>query len=197
MAVDSTIALVTAAEAKSHLKIDVATTEYDTDIENLVNSVSALCNSYTKRNLLSGARTELKESDDPYTLFLKDYPVSTLTHLYIDTERVYGADTEVVEGEYILYADSGKIVLANDSFSNAPQAIKIEYTAGYALANVPYDLKRACLDQIKFLFNRWKNNREAVTSVGLEGQSIALVEVKDLLPSVKQVLDMYVRKGHV
>lgn len=196
MGLDTAIALATLAEARSHCRVDASDTTFDGDLENLINAVSVMFNTITRRQLLSKANTEYYDGDGTGTLYLNNYPVTTLTSLNIDTDRQYGSETLVISGDYLLYSELGKIVLPYDAFDKGPQTVKVVYTAGYAFASIPYDLKASCLDQIKFQFNRWMKNREGVLAANLEGQSVTLVEVKDLLPSVKMVLDKYVRFGH-
>jgi hypothetical protein len=49
----------------------------------------------------------------------------------------------------------------------------------------------ACENQIKFDFNRWKHNREGVTSLNFQGESEGRVEDEELLPEVMAILDRY------
>lgn len=194
--IDTANALVSLDDAKTFCAVDLSDDTYDDDITEFVNAVSVMFNTITRRSLLSRDHSEYHDGDGGAVLFLDNYPVSALTHLYIDPDRAYGAETEIASGDYALYADIGKVRLISQVFDKGPLSIKAVYTAGYELADVPADLRLACLDQIKFQFRKWKDNREAVISANLEGQSVTLREIKDILPSVKIVLDLYKRVGH-
>jgi len=194
MSIDTTIALVSLSDARIHCAIDTGDMTYNADLENLINSVSAFFNLYTNRHLLSISHTEYYDGDGSNVQYLNNYPITAVTSLYIDANHSYGSNSLIDKSEYIVYEDIGKIVLLNGVFDKGAQSVKIVYTAGYT--SVPHDLRQACLDQIKFQFLRWKNNREGILSVTLEGQSVSMVEVKDLLPSVRIVLDRYVRMRH-
>ncbi len=188
---DTTNALVSKEDAKVHCKIN--STTFDDTIVRIINSVSVMFNNYTRRGLLSRTNTEYYDGDGGNVLFLDNYPVTAMTTLHIDPDRVYGSTSLIASTDYVLYSDKGKIVIPYQIFPEAPQSVKVVYVAGYALATLPGDLKIAALDQIKFQFDRWNNNRESIASVAIEGQNVTVIEVKDLLPSVKAVLDKYVR----
>ena len=189
--IDTDNALVTLADAKEWARVKSDDTTFDQIVTRLVNSVSAKFNEYTRRKLLARDLTEYYDAESSTELFLNNYPINSVTSLHLDVDREYGAETE--ETDYIFYAEEGRLVLTDDYFPRGPKAVKIVYNAGYSSSALPDDLELACLDQIKFLFNRWQKNEEAIDSVSMEAGNINIKKVDDLLPSVKSVLDKYVR----
>ena len=83
---------------------------------------------------------------------LNQYPLLTLTsvHESCASPRVYDATTLLVNGtDYVYIADTGEIRrLCSSELTTwrwGYRAIKVVYTAGWAQADVPGELKRICL----------------------------------------------------
>lgn len=190
MAIDTVNSLITLAEAKTWAQ--VTSTEYDSVLENLIDGVSWRFNKYTGRDLKARDRTDYYDGDGTDVLYVDNFPINSISTIYNDSDLEYGADTEVTE--YIYYSTTGMIILEDDNFYDYNQAVKIVYNAGYSV--IPYDLKKACKDQVKYEFYQWKNNQEGVTSVSLGGETVTKQEIDGMLPQVVKVLDLYKRIDH-
>ena len=132
--IDTTNALVSLEDAKDFLKISVESE--DSIIESMINRASSWANSYTQRLLLSRVNTDYYDGDGTGTLILNQYPVTTLTSLYDDVDRAFGAGTAInVGSDVVLDGDNGLIRLFNQAvaFNKGILNVKAVYTAGVLL----------------------------------------------------------------
>lgn len=191
MSLDTANALVTVDEAKTYLKISAVTE--DSVIENLVNRASTWANDYTGRLLKSRVNTEYYDGDGTGTLQLKQYPVTTLTSLYDDPARAFGAGTAInVTNDVILNGDTGTITLFNAAvaFNVGTMNVKAVYTAGYV--TVPESLKEAVLLYIGSAYRReYVDQRFGITSETV-GDRTTTYATADVPPKARILLDKYV-----
>lgn len=143
---DTTNALVSLYDAKDFLKISGESE--DSIIESMINRASSWANSYTQRLLLSRVNTDYYDGDGTGTLILNQYPVTTLTSLYDDVDRAFGAGTAIdVGSNVVLDGNNGLIRLFNQvvAFNKGILNVKAVYTAGYTLSAVPASIQEAVL----------------------------------------------------
>lgn len=197
---DSTNALISLTDLKAYLSADtgdefLTDTSTDNELERLINSASLYANRYTGVDLLSREHTEYYDGDGTNTLFLDNFPVTTAVadlDLWIDTDREYNDDDKIASGNIILYSSTGKVVVEDTVFSRGPQSVKITYTAGYSLANVPADLAYAIKLICAAMWKKKKDKLVTITSVNMEGSSISLTE-KDIPVLATDILDEFGR----
>jgi len=190
MALDQTNNIIKLEEFTEYLG-DEGSTVYGR-YEAIINAVSHLFNTYTKRKLKSRSLTEYYDGNGKSEMYVDNYPivsVSTNIGIYVDTSRSYSTSTVVSSSNIIIDSEEGKIRLANTSFSAGAHSIKIVYTAGYSTTTMPEDLKYAAKEMGRFYLNREGSNRVGIRSEGGEGGSVTYET--DMPWSVKQVLDMY------
>ena len=151
-AIDTNIALVTLEEAKEYLK--QSGTDQDAIISHLVNAISAWVQGYLKRNLVSKAYVEYYSGDGDVELVLRNYPIVSITGVWLDSLRVFGSDTLIDSTDYITKKDQGILRAFNlfGNWINGESNIKVSYTAGYTVASagtpgssgtMPYDIRMA------------------------------------------------------
>jgi hypothetical protein len=191
MAVDTVNSLVTLAEAKAWIGIKTADTTYDALVENFIDGVSWQFNKYSGRLLKARDITEYTEGANTLTIKLKQWPVNSITSIFIDAEREYGATTEITD---YTFHETGLVFSDTYSFSAVPNAVKIVYNAGYS--TIPYDLKVAALDQIKWLFRRHRDNSEGVTSETTINGSTTRTEDGEMLTTSMEILKRYKKRDH-
>ena len=121
MAVDQ-YALTTLENVKAALHITV--TDDDTLLESLINRISAAVESYCRRKFKARDYTEKYDGDGTTVLYLKQYPVNSVTTLKISGSVVDSAN-------YVIYDEVGKIVLRYTYFPEGLQNIEVTYNAGY------------------------------------------------------------------
>jgi hypothetical protein len=189
MALDTTISLVTLADARAMIGKEAAETQDDAMIEILIDGVSAKFNSYVGRRILEQTETTAYlDGNGKGTLFLPRYPSVTITSL---TE----SDITLTEGkdkDFRIYADEGMLKRLGGCWAVGKKNIVLtSYKAGWAIASLPKDLKLAALMQVAAEFQEFKNRSWAEVSRSMGDGSMTKREVSDFLPQVKATLDKY------
>lgn len=156
-------------------------------IEDLINRVSSLFESYMDRNILTREYTEYHDGGGNAVLFPKQPKITTISGIWDDYDWDY-TDDDLVDADDYKIVDELYVVLKNTTFNNYTQNIKIIYTAGYT--TTPDDLVQACITEVARMF---KNRLE----VDIQSQTLADGSVtyftKTLLPITKLTLDKYKR----
>ena len=145
--------------------------------EHLITAASVAANNFTSRKL--AARVYNQETDDEIydgtgsqILYLRQFPVNSITAIYEDVDRSWGASTEIDSGSYTFYPNRGKIIFDGILFS-WPRTIKVDYNAGYAPIDTPADLVQAILIIVDYWKKRTDDHGWGVTAVGVESKRIA------------------------
>lgn len=134
-------------------------------VEELINQASDLAEQIARRKLASQTITEVYDGNGGYRLVLKQWPITGMTGIYIDADRVFGATTEITD--YYLEADAG-IVHYDSGFGRVPQSVKVIYVAGYS--TVPSDLKEAVVELVLWLWTRQNGGNVALrVTTGIDG----------------------------
>jgi hypothetical protein len=188
MSLNTSLALVTLPEAKDFLK------KKDDDdlavLEVLINSVGEFFRRKLGRTLISTVYTaELYDGNGWPDFWLPNFPVTLLTSVHED-------GTLLTENtDFYAYLPSGRMRKASSGgyWTTNPKGIKVTYTAGYALASVPPDLKVAFLVQLSTLWEKFLHKSWGETSRSVGNQSVNLSE-EEILPMVKTILGFYERK---
>lgn len=118
------------------------------------------------------------------------WPLVTVTSVYDDPERAYGASTLVSSGDYDTDLQAGRIILKPSStlgkFSTARRALKVTVSAGYSTA--PADLAQALGMMVKHLLEL--RHTQGASSVDT-GDGAAQRREEDIPAAVKQMLRPY------
>lgn len=146
---DDSIALVTEAELEELLD-----TAFDTAYINaLINTASSFINKYCGRTFIETTYTEeVYDGNGLYELYLKNAPISSVTIEYWDTTNNASSYTYIENTDYLINSTQGKIY-NRSSWIKGHQNYHITYTAGYAIADIPYDLKMVCAKICEILHN--------------------------------------------
>lgn len=157
---------ITLIEAKNHLRVDEILTEDDMLITSLITVAREWCENFTRRAL--GAQVlELVLDDFPY----KDYieiprpPLQSVESIkYKDSD---GQEFLFSSADYAVNTDSEPGIIAKGYWNEWPTfvpypsgAVRIRYTAGYTVENIPKSIKQAMLLLIGHLYE----HREAVST---------------------------------
>ena len=91
--------------------------------------------------------TDIMDCDGLDIIQLRVVPVQSVTSLYVDWDRTYGADTLIASTDYALNGDTGVITAIGCNFVKGANAIKVTYVAGYGAGYtaLPYDLRQALI----------------------------------------------------
>lgn len=185
---DTENSLVTWEKTQQLLDLD---DDQQTKIELLINSASAAANAYTKRLLKTRSYTELMNGTGKTTLLLPQYPVTELTSLYIDRNRVFGADTEITD--YYLDEKTGELYYKN-TFPKIWKCVKGIFVAGFgvALYEIPEDIQIAVVETVQWYRARLSGEGIGVTAIQNPNGITTRFEA-DLPVSARRRLDPYVR----
>jgi len=180
-------AFVTASEVKAH--IDESSSTWDTIIESLIDQCTKYAMNYCGgRRFVVPSADETEYYDGDKMLFLKSYPVTSLTGLYYrsgdynnPTWNLYNPATD-----YII--DEQKGIVEFIGRPSGTKYIKAVYKGGYAsISAVPADVKLAVILAVAKEFNKRKS--AGITNESIGGGSIAWN--KD--PEFLHLLDAYKR----
>jgi hypothetical protein len=179
-------------EVKDHVDGLSGVDTYDSMIERLINAVSEQIEKYCDREFLDSESdvTEYYDGDGSISrIVIRRPPITSVTSVHDDTDRTYGADTLIASTDYVVYNDTGSIVLDGSTFSRGLKNIKIIYQGGYTTSTIPSDLNLACILQCAFMFQRRKEL--GLTSVSGSSGTITKYAPIKLLPATKQLLNPY------
>lgn len=152
-------AFITLSEVKEALEL--SGTEHDARLNGYINRATDMIETYCKRRFLSTAYTnEVYSAQSGSTLQLRNFPVTSLGSLEYSTSDFNNTHYDAVDTSlYALQTSNGLdrgVVYLTGGFSTGINNWRATYTAGYALANVPNDLKEALIEIVSYLFNRRK-----------------------------------------
>ncbi|MFC4768738.1 head-tail connector protein [Effusibacillus consociatus] len=137
-------ALTDLASTKSYLDIDTTDTSKDSIIEFLINAASEAIEKYCRRKMKQATYTDEEyDGTGSQNLYLKQYPISSITSIKID-------DVVVAATEYKTRKESGIVVRMNAMWDKGILNLKVTYQAGYAA--IPSDVELACKHLVKFYF---------------------------------------------
>lgn len=192
------MALCTLDQVKAHFGFG-DNAQDEVELERLITVAQELIESYCGRKFDEATFTEYYNGDGTDLLFVKNYPIISVTSLHDDSSgRTFGADTLIDPTGYAVI-DSNRIQLFTSLFAEEVNNVKIVYVAGYSDATVgthvpiPQDLRQACIQQVGWMFKRGKGHNYGINSKSLDDGTIQFIETGDLLPSVKLTIRRYRR----
>lgn len=174
--------IVTLNDMKSFLGIPSTQTGKDTLLENLLDSYNDMIEDYLGVTCINSSYTEVYDGDGADTLFVKHYPIVSVTSLSIDGDIISSSD-------YKIYSKEGYIRYTEGVFTKDFKNVSIIYTAGYgASANdVSNVLKLALKTWVARVFKA-----EIVDfSQRFDESSLAHIKSQMMPWDVKQMLEPY------
>lgn len=170
----------------------ISGTGEDTRISNLIGRVQAMFDSYCNRVFEGADWIEYFDGKGLDSVWVSNPPIYNVTALYDSPDRTYG-DGDLMDAEdYVIHSVEGRIRLVDGTFGDGVLNVKVHYKGGYGsgYTTPPGDLVEALIEQVIFIHKRLQNEDLGVTGRSLQDGSITF-EARDLLPSVKMVLDRY------
>lgn len=169
-----------------------ASTEDDSLTQELITKASFWANNYTGRILASQTFTEIYDGDGSDILFLKNYPITSVTTVHQDSDRTFGSDTLIAATDYLTYAYNRKLVGIGTRWFKDIQTIKVVYVAGFVIGSIPEDLVNAVTMLVDFWSKEYDSHRFGVTSTGTDTNRITYE--KNIPVEIKEMLNIYVKK---
>lgn len=174
----------------------------DSLIPTLIADVSSRFERYIGRALETTTRTERFDAHPTTSrLFLEAYPISSVARVEYDPERAFGGAGDVLVANEDFVADDahGILFLEGVRLYEYRQAIEVEYDGGLAadtaalIAGPFSDLAHAGDLQVAYLARRRQDLGGSSTAAGAGSRTY--VGAYELLPEVKQILDLLRRRG--
>lgn len=187
MALSSYAIFSNASDVYAYLGLegDVPETQ-KTVIEDCINSASEDIEQYLNRNIISRTYTDEAHSVcanpqpdregrvyyvTPKTLYLRNYPVSAITAIKFDNTAVSDITEGVTTGFFYSATDLANIgcIFYESGWPEGENYIKVTYTAGYSVANVPAMIKRVCRELIIWHYSKTGLGRNTLIFSQAEG----------------------------
>jgi hypothetical protein len=182
------MALVTLQLVKEHLEIPLANTSQDTRLNLLIGVVSEHVEDYCQRTFAETTYSKQYDGTSQSDLVLDEYPVTSVTSLYIDNGRDFDSSALVDADEYELI-EPNALRLHHGRFPRGSLNVKVDYVAGYA--TIPNAIQYATLLIIEQLFRSNEDRRVGRNSVSKNGETVSYIhgwpeEAINLLKSFKR-----------
>ena len=163
-------------DIKLYLKLpedDTSENEYLEDILNRGTAIlESLCNRKFKnvdKDQKCVSNTEYFSLECPSSLYLRMYPIYSITSVHDDADRIYGSSTLIPATDYSCLgsdAEAGIVRFDSPLIGGWPNAIQIIYKGGYSSGDtspagtpVPEDLVGVCLELCGIVY---KKDRKSV-----------------------------------
>jgi hypothetical protein len=158
------MALASLADVKAQLDIQPSNLSQDTRLTLYINAATQAIETYCGREFtLNATRTEYHDGDGSNAVLTNQWPINSISELWIDSGRLFTDITLKLAATDYGYQGTNRITLFNQISPKASGVIKIIYSSGYATA--PYDLNLACIWLVEwFYFHRNRQDMGRTTA---------------------------------
>ena len=203
-------ALTTVENVKSIGYLNLTDTTYDTWIEKQINIFSQRIENYLGRKIYSRTITnERYKGNNRSKLYLKNYPVSSITSITQQEDTISSGDYELVSTDFSAYVYNEKGWWTNGITQGITRAIidtyediEITYVTGYVMPSagtgvtLPDDLEEACLKSVKYEYKQINTDGRLIKSKSIQSWKVeydndSFDSKTGLLESVKDILNAY------
>lgn len=136
---------------------DIADTD-QASYEIMIDAASSTANRYAKRRLAARDYTSIIDVRESLYLILPEYPINSVTSLFIDATGVFAVASEITD--FVIRSEEGTLYRMA-GFSDAPSSAKVVYNAGYS--TTPPDLEFAVVETLW-----WNKKRLELGSMGVK-----------------------------
>jgi len=174
-------ALVDLDITKNYLGIPLAETSQDELVRDFINESSSLVESYCNRLFREKTVTERFNGARTNEIILKQWPVTSVTSVHIDSARLFPVGSLVDASDYELAenekAEGISVEIFSQVFPQGRKNIKIVYTYGYALfTDVPGDLQLACKRTVAYYWQQQQNRDFTEIEKSKREEDITLID---------------------
>ena len=160
----------------------------DVILQRLITAMSQECRTFTGRNFDVQTYTEKRSGKgyDQHVLFLREYPVVSITSLSIDSNAV---SARVGTGNGFTFTNelqNAAVALYGYTFPRGVNNIQVVYSAGYS--SLPHDLTQSCIELVAYRYA--SRGRIGHQSKSLAGETVSFITT-ELPDTVKKVWDRY------
>lgn len=169
----------------------------DTRLNKLIELVSAEMETYLDR-FTKRQTNKIEIFDGLQRVQVRGFPISTLTDVRSDSERVFGSSTVVDSKNYYADLERGVITIDKQFVRYGPGTLRVQYTGGMGTDTANFmslypDIASAASIEVAFRFQRTKE--VGLVAVAAGGASLTLQLQEQFLPVVKAALDRHLRIG--
>lgn len=180
-------ALTTLTFCKDYLDIENLNTSEDARIEFFINQASDAIERYCNRKFVSQTFTEIYDGRNYDRLLVNQYPISSITSIYVDPSWVFDSTSLIAATEYQIANESE--IRYKSIFPRGIGNIKITYVAGYAA--IPSALEGACLQLVDYLYQQRSDRRAGISQKSKNQENVSFII--DMPPVIKTLLEPFVR----
>jgi hypothetical protein len=171
--------LISTGDLRTWMGIEEGDKKPNEKLSAIALAIEEFVDSFTNRAL--EAKTYIDDQDYCYLdgtgrpyIYLPVTPVSYVSNVAIDADRVFGSGTLIASSDLYWYPKSGKLMSEAGYFTRGRRNVKVQYTAGYApivggthnsavsTYPIPLDLKQT---MIEMCVESFKEGMTAVHSV--------------------------------
>ena len=179
-------ALTTWVRAKTTLGFS---DEQQAAVEFLIDAVSATANRISGRKLKARDYADIRiDGLGRDSIVLPEFPIVSLSGIYVDSSRVFGAESALGITEYQIVSDSGIIRLYSGNFPCGIGNIKVMGNLGFAV--IPEDLELAVLEGVGCNRRRLEAGTTGMRQMSADGAVTSQYEL-GLPLSVREVFESY------
>lgn len=189
--------LTTVADVKEYLESQSDDSRVEALIQAFITGLSAEVEQYLDRELVAGTYTEYHDvAYNQFQLFLRAYPVTSITGIWNDTSRVFAASSAVSADTYKLYEDRGKLYFDGIALYPGPGVVKIVYAGGMAADSAAFiaaypAIAHACAAEVAARFQR--KNQQGAAAVNFATGGVSLLPRGQFVTNIEDVLQPYAR----
>ncbi len=148
----STTALTTWARTKLLLGLQDSD---QTVVEYILNAATEEAERVSGRSLKARSVTKDLDGSGREMLSLPAYPVSSVTHVYVDPLRVFGSDTEIDEDDdFVVYGDEGMLCYLSSTWPEGRKNVRVQWNGGFS--PVPDRLQNAAIEVVSWNLKRFR-----------------------------------------
>jgi uncharacterized phiE125 gp8 family phage protein len=149
--------------ANVKVRLGITTSADDTLLSALMDAADVYVAGFCGRDFEGGSFTEYAPGGESF-VFLRNYPVQSVTSVKADPAYGFGAATVVPTTAYVVHTDRGVIQSLVGKFAHGPRTVQVVYAV--ATGAVPADVKEA----YALLIAHWY--RHVKTQVAAEFQDV-------------------------
>lgn len=174
------LTLITVAEFKDLMNWGSGVT-FDDQLAIIGAAVEKQIKGLTGREFLQGTYTELRRVEPTDTLYVRESPIVSVTHIKEN-------DNEIDTDYYYVETHGRNRIIMDDCYISGK--VEVKYIGGYdGIANVPYDLKHGIYEIIEYLHNLIENGMIGLKQISGHGETLSIQQYR--LP--KESLDKIMR----
>lgn len=163
----------------------------DGELARLITAASAFASLYCRRTFAEdvGLVEHHSTSVGQRRLLLRRPPISSITSLADDPQRIYGAATLLPATTYVIAdAGVGLVLLDGASFSGGVNNVQVIYRGGYAV--IPADLAQAVVELVWLAREKGASNLLGMRAKSIADGNVSVLNM-DWPAHVTAILDAY------